>query len=29
MVVVPGSSANLKITRPDDLVVAEALLGAR
>lgn len=29
VVVVPGSSANLKITRPDDLVVAEALLGAR
>lgn len=29
VVVVPGSPANLKITRPDDLVVAEALLDAR
>jgi 2-C-methyl-D-erythritol 4-phosphate cytidylyltransferase len=29
VVVVPGSSDNLKITRPTDLVVAEALLRAR
>ena len=29
VVVVDGSPANLKITRPDDLVVAEALLRAR
>ena len=29
VVVVPGSPDNLKITRPTDLVVAEALLRAR
>ncbi len=29
VVVVPGPDRNLKITRPDDLVVAEALLGER
>jgi 2-C-methyl-D-erythritol 4-phosphate cytidylyltransferase len=27
--VVPGSPANLKITRPEDLPLAEAILAAR